>query len=226
MKILLVEDEVKLARTLSKGLQAENISVDWAEDGLQGLEMALPCCYDAVILDVMLPGLDGLTLLSKIREARCPVPILMLTAKGCLEDKVKGLDLGADDYLSKPFEFLELLARLRALTRRPVVEPQQVLRLADLELDLGTCEARRAGQLIPLTRREFSLLEFLLRRKGLVLSRTMLLDSVWPSDVDYGPRSNLVDVYINNLRKKVDQGREPKLLHTIRGMGYVLRETP
>jgi two-component system copper resistance phosphate regulon response regulator CusR len=224
MKVLLVEDESKLARSLEKALKAEGFAVDWAEDGLRGLELALHCRHDAVILDVMLPHMDGFEVLARIRRERCKVPIILLTARGGLDDRVRGLDLGADDYLPKPFEFRELLARLRALLRRPLAEPQLTLRVADLELDLGKRELRRDGEIIPLRTKEFALMELFMRRKGLVLSRSMILDQVWPSDSDYGDASNLVDVYVAQLRKKIDAGRDPKLLQTLRGTGYVLRD--
>ncbi len=224
MKVLLVEDEVRLGQTLGKGLRAEGYAVDWAEDGLRGLDMALGCHHDVIILDVMLPGLGGFEVLSRIRKERCPVPVILLTARSGLGDRVRGLDLGADDYLAKPFEFQELLARIRAVTRRPVSAPEMVLRVADLELDLGSRELRRAGKPVVLRNREFALLEFLMRRKDMVVSRTMILDHVWASDADYGDSANLVDVYIGQIRKKIDHGRENKLLHTVRGAGFMLRE--
>ncbi len=224
MKVLLVEDEPKLAQSLEKSLKAEGFAVDRAEDGLRGLELALGCRHDVVVLDVMLPYMDGFEVLARIRRERCKVPIILLTARGGLDDRIKGLDLGADDYLPKPFEFRELLARLRAILRRPPSELQLALRVADLELDVGRRELRRAGEIIPLRTKEFALMELFMRRKGLVLSRSMILDQVWPSDSDYGDASNLVDVYVAQLRKKIDAGREPKLLQTLRGTGYVLRD--
>ncbi|WP_243317106.1 response regulator transcription factor [Geothrix paludis] len=224
MKILIVEDESRLAEVLRRGLREEGIAVEWAENGLRGQEMALSGSYDAVVLDVMLPGRNGFELLRRIRAEGSKVPVLMLTARSGLDDRVRGLDLGADDYLPKPFAFKELMARLRAITRRPAVEPQSRLRIADLEIDLGTREVRRGGKAIDLSSREFALLEFLARRKGLVLTRAMILDHVWASDYDYDGGSNLVDVYVNYLRKKVDHGHPVKLIHTIRGAGYVLRE--
>ncbi|WP_243317118.1 response regulator transcription factor [Geothrix paludis] len=224
MKVLLVEDELKLARALEKGLCAEGFVVDKAVDGLRGLEMALTCHHDVMILDVMLPYLNGFEVLSRVRQQRCKVPVILLTARNSLSDRVKGLDLGADDYLPKPFEFPELLARIRAVTRRPASEPQLILRFADLELNLGSRELRRDGHLIPLRAKEYALMELFMRRKGLVLSRSMILNHVWASDMDYGDASNLVDVYVGQLRKKIDSGRDQKLLHTLRGAGYVLRE--
>ena len=183
----------------------------------QLLDPWLHVCWDT-------PYLDGFEVLARIRRERCKVPVILLTARSGLGDRVKGLDLGADDYLAKPFDFPELLARIRAITRRPPSEPQLILRVADLELNVGSRELRRAGQLIPLRTKEYALMEFFMRRKGLVLSRTMILDHVWASDMDYGDASNLVDVYVAQLRKKIDAGREQKLLHTLRGAGYVLRD--
>ncbi len=224
MKVLIVEDEVRLGQTLEKGFRSEGFVVDRAEDGIRGLDLALGCHHDVIVLDVMLPGLDGFEVLARIRKERCPVPIILLTARTGLDDRVRGLDLGADDYLAKPFEYRELLARIRALTRRPTAAPEMVLRIADLELDLSTHELQRAGKFVPLRNREFTLLEFLMRRKDLVVSRSMILDHAWASDADYGDGANLVDVYIGQLRKKIDQGREKKLLHTLRGAGYLLKE--
>lgn len=224
LKILIVEDETKLAEVLRRGLREHGFSVEQASDGMVGLDAILSGSFDAVVLDVMLPRLDGFEVLSRIRIAGCAVPILMLTARNAVDDRVRGLDLGADDYLPKPFAFKELLARLRAITRRPPVEPQNILRIADLEVDPRTHEVRRAGRLIDLSAREFALLEYFIRRKGLVLTRAMILDQVWASDYDYDGGSNLVEVYVNFLRKKLDSGHAVKLIHTIRGAGYVLRE--
>lgn len=224
MKILIVEDETRLADVLRKGLKEHGFTVEQAEDGSLGLEAILSGSYDVVILDVMLPGRDGFEVLKAIRKAGCIVPVLMLTARSGVDDRVRGLDLGADDYLPKPFEFQELLARLRAITRRPAVEPQDVLRVADLEMDRQRHEVRRAGRLVELSAREFALLEYFMRRKGLVLTRAMILDHVWASAYDYDGGSNLVEVYINFLRKKIDAGHPVKLIHTVRGSGYALRE--
>jgi DNA-binding response OmpR family regulator len=226
VKVLIVEDEVKLSEVLRKGLKEHGFTVEQAENGLLGAEKILSETFDAVILDIMLPGCHGFDVLQKIRKAGCIVPVLVLSARSGLDDRVRGLDLGADDYLAKPFEFKELLARLRAITRRPAVEPLKVLSVGDLEMDLGRREVRRAGELIDLSTREFALLEYLLRRKGLVLTRAMILDHVWASDYDYDGGSNVVDVYITFLRKKIDAGRATKLIHTIRGTGYALRERP
>ncbi len=224
MKILIVEDETRLVDVLRQGLKEHGFTVEQAGNGSEGLEAILSGSYDAVVLDVMLPERDGFDVLKQIRKAGNIVPVLMLTARSGVDDRVRGLDLGADDYLPKPFEFKELLARLRAITRRPAVEPQDLLRVADLEMDPRRHEVRRAGKLVDLSAREFALLEYLLRRKGLVLTRAMILDHVWASTYDYDGGSNLVEVYVNFLRKKVDAGHPVKLIHTVRGSGYVLRE--
>lgn len=224
MKILIVEDETRLVDVLRQGLKEHGFTVEQAGNGSEGLEAILSGSYDAVVLDVMLPERDGFDVLQQIRKAGNIVPVLMLTARSGVDDRVRGLDLGADDYLPKPFEFKELLARLRAITRRPAVEPQDLLRVVDLEMDPRRHEVRRAGKLVDLSAREFALLEYLMRRKGLVLTRAMILDHVWASDYDYDGGSNLVEVYVNFLRKKVDAGHPVKLIHTVRGSGYVLRE--
>ena len=224
MKILIVEDETRLVDVLRQGLKEHGFTVEQAGNGSEGLEAILSGSFDAVVLDVMLPERDGFDVLQQIRKAGNIVPVLMLTARSGVDDRVRGLDLGADDYLPKPFEFKELLARLRAITRRPAVEPQDLLRVADLEMDPRRHEVRRAGKLMDLSAREFALLEYLMRRKGLVLTRAMILDHVWTSDYDYDGGSNLVEVYVNFLRNKVDAGHPVKLIHTVRGSGYVLRE--
>jgi len=221
MRLLLVEDDSKLAAVLRQGLKEQGFAVDVCGEGGLGLELALGTEYDALILDVMLPGRDGLQVLQALRQRGGRVPVLMLTARSSVEDRVRGLDLGADDYLPKPFEFAELLARLRAITRRPPVEPVTVLKEADLELDAARREVRRDGRRIELTAKEFALLEYLLRKRGVVVTRSMILDHVWNMEYDGG--SNLVEVYINYLRRKLDQAFEPKLIHTVRGVGYVLR---
>ncbi|HPA51427.1 MAG TPA: response regulator transcription factor [Thermoanaerobaculia bacterium] len=222
MRILVVEDDPKLLESVRKGLKEAGFGADGASDGREGLQRALEDDYDALVLDVMLPGLSGLDVLRELRKRRRATPVLVLSARSAVEDRVRGLDLGADDYLAKPFSFAELLARLRAITRRPAVEPQTVLSAGDLTVDSVRHEARRGGQLLELTPKEFSLLEYLARRKGVVLTRAMILDHVW--DLDYDGGSNLVEVYVNYLRKKVDAGHEVKLIHTVRGAGYVLRE--
>jgi heavy metal response regulator len=222
LRILVVEDDRKLVEVLRQGLKEKGFAVDAAADGDEGLDLALGTEYDAIVLDLMLPKRSGLDVLKELRARHRVSPVLILTARSAVEDRIRGLDLGADDYLAKPFSFQELLARLRAITRRPAVEPRTVLSAADLELDTVHHEVRRAGQRIDLSAKEFALLELLLRKKGAVVTRSMILDRVW--DLDYDGGSNLVEVYINYLRKKVDQHFEPKLIHTIRGSGYVLRE--
>lgn len=223
MKILIIEDDFKLTTILAQGLKEQGMLVDLARDGQAGLELALSKPFDAVILDVMLPVLNGFEVLKEFRKVGSKTPVLMLTARSGVEDRVKGLDLGADDYLPKPFAFKELLARLRAITRRPQNEPQTVLTVDDLELDPRSREVRRAGQRIELTAREFALLEYLVRRKGMVLTRAMILDQVWDSDQEGDAGSNVVEVYINYLRKKIDQPYPHKLIQTVRGTGYILR---
>jgi len=224
MKILLVEDEPSVAAFLHQGLTEQDYTVDVAADGLLGLHHAQSTPYDCLILDQMLPGLSGLEVCRQVRAHDPGVPILMLTALGETDDKIRGLDAGADDYLVKPFAFAELLARLRALVRRRTDAPAATapLRLADLTLDPSTKRVERAGQLIQLTAREFALLAYLLRHQGRVVSRAELLEHVWDMNFDTG--SNVIDVYINFLRKKADKGFAAKLIHTLVGMGYVLRE--
>lgn len=224
MKVLIVEDEIKLGNILYQGLREQGMTVDVARDGSKGLELALANPYDAVVLDVMLPQKNGFEVLRELRATGSRMPVLMLTARSGVEDRVKGLDLGADDYLPKPFSFKELLARIRAITRRPNVEPQTVLKVGDLELNPQQHEVRRAGQPIELTAREFTLLEFLLRRKEAVVTRAMILDHVWDADFEGEGGSNVVEVYINYLRRKIDNPFPRKLIHTIRGTGYILQE--
>lgn len=222
MRLLVVEDDRKLANLLRQGLKESGFAVDTAEDGVKGLSLALDTEYDAIVLDLMLPGRSGLDILKKLRARHRATPVLVLSARSSVEDRIRGLDLGADDYLAKPFSLKELLARLRAITRRPAVEPKTVLSAADLELDTVSHEVRRAGCRIDLTAKEFALLELLLRKKGAVVTRSMILDRIW--DLEYDGGSNMVEVYINYLRRKIDQDFEPKLIQTVRGSGYVLRE--
>ena len=222
MRVLVVEDDAKLLESIRKGLKESGFGADGAADGREGLRRILEDDYDAVILDLMLPGLSGLDVLRELRSRHRATPVLVLSARSSVGDRIQGLDLGADDYLAKPFSFQELLARLRAITRRPAVEPATVLSAGDLTVDTVHHEARRAGQLLDLTAKEFALLEYLTRRKGVVLTRAMILDHVW--DLDYDGGSNLVEVYVNYLRKKVDAGHDGKLIQTVRGSGYVLRE--
>ena len=224
MKILIIEDEIKLSNILLQGLKEQGMAVDVARKGDAGLQAALAGAYDAVILDVMLPGKNGFEVLRDLRAAADKTPVLMLTARSGIEDRVRGLDLGADDYLPKPFAFRELLARLRAITRRPQVEPQTTLKVADLELNPQKREVRRAGQTIELTAREFALLEYLVRQKDVVVTRAMILDQVWDAGYDFEGGSNVVEVYINYLRRKIDQPFATRLIHTVRGTGYILGE--
>ena len=221
MRCLVVEDDPKLGAVLKQGLEEQGFAVDICTDGGLGLALALATDYDVIVLDWMLPGKDGVQIVRALRQRGNRVPVLMLTARSSVEDRVQGLDVGADDYLPKPFVFAELLARLRAVTRRPQVEPSLVLQEADLALDPARHEASRGGQRLDLTSKEFALLEYLLRKRQLVVTRRMILDHVWNMDYDGG--SNLVEVYINYLRRKIDQDFEPKLIHTVRGVGYVLR---
>lgn len=224
MKILLVEDEPKVASFLHQGLTEQQHTVDLAPEGQMGLRLALAGQYDLLILDTLLPGISGLEVCRQVRLHDPAVPILMLTALGETDDKIRGLDAGADDYLVKPFAFEELLARIRALVRRRHEGPTTgaVLRLADLTLDPARKLVQRAGQAIQLTAREFALLEYLLRNQGRVISRVDILEHVWETSFDTG--SNVIDVYINFLRKKIDKEFTPKLIYTLVGMGYVMKE--
>jgi len=222
MRILVVEDDPKLAQLLQRGLKEKGYAVDLASNGDEGLDFALATQYDAIILDVMLPQKDGFQVLSQLRRKNIKTPILVLTALSGVDKKIQGLDLGADDYLPKPFDFKELEARLRALLRRPAVEPQSLLKLGDLEMDVTRHEVRRGRKIIELSAKEFSLLEYLLRKKGVVVTRAMIQNHVW--NFDYEGGTNLVEVYINYLRRKIDENFSPKLIHTIRGSGYVLKE--
>jgi heavy metal response regulator len=221
MRILVIEDEKKVASFIQRGLEAEHYQVDVAYDGEAGFLQLFDNDYDALILDVMLPKRDGLSILRDLRMRKLAVPVLMLTARDTIADKVAGLDQGADDYLTKPFAFEELLARLRALLRRGVSSPAPELTLADVRLDLVTHQVTRAGKRIDLTAKEFALLEFFLRQPGRVLSRALIAQHVW--GVDFDTFTNVIDVYVNYLRKKIDTDFEPKLLHTVRGVGYVMK---
>jgi heavy metal response regulator len=222
MRILVVEDHDEVARFIVKGLKEERYAVDCAGTGTEGLSMARLGDYDAIVLDVMLPGMNGFDVAAALRAKGVTSPILMLTAKDQVEDKVHGLDSGADDYLVKPFAFAELLARIRALLRRRDQLAPAELQVADLVLEPVSHHVARAGQPIDLTNREYALLEFLMRNKGRVCTRTSIIEHVW--DMHFDSDTNLVDVHIRHLRAKLDEGFSPKLIHTVRGVGYVLRE--
>jgi DNA-binding response OmpR family regulator len=223
MNILLVEDELKVADFIKKGLKEQSHHVEVAYDGLFGEKLALENEYDLVILDLVLPGINGLEVCKRIRKYKADLPILMLTALGSTKDKVIGLESGADDYLTKPFHFDELLARVKALgRRRKLVSPGMIYRLGDLEVDSYKRTVRRDGKDISLTAKEFSLLELMIANKNRVLSRTYIAETVWGIDYDRG--TNLIDVYINYLRAKIDKGFSYTLIHTVIGMGYVLKE--
>jgi DNA-binding response OmpR family regulator len=222
MRLLLIEDDSRVARFIRKGLEAERYRVEVASDGPPGIEMGLTGSYDLILLDIMLPGTDGIEVCRQLREGGIQAPILMLTAKDAVEDRVRGLEVGADDYLTKPFAFEELVARIRALLRRPrELDLAPTLQVADLVLDKNTHEVRRAGQPIQLTPREFALLEYLMRRPDRVLSRTMIEEQVWGYQHD--PLTNVVDVYVGHLRQKIDHGFKRQLIHTVRGVGYQLK---
>jgi heavy metal response regulator len=222
MRILVVEDEKKVARFIQQGLEEERYAVDVAQDGERGAILAETQQYDLIVVDVMLPGINGFELTRRLRAARVSTPILMLTAKATTEDKVEGLDSGADDYLTKPFAFAELLARVRSLLRRGSLEKSTTLTVADLELDTVTHRAKRGHRVIDLTAKEYALLEYFLRNKDRVLSRTIISEHIWDYNFDTG--TNLIDVYISHLRNKIDSGFVRKLIHTVRGVGYVMRE--
>jgi len=224
MLVLVVEDERKTASFVRKALQAESFAVDMVANGADALLAAANTPFDAIVLDIMLPGRDGLSVLRQLRERKNTTPVLLLSARGEVSERVEGLNAGADDYLPKPFELAELIARVRALTRRGGENKSAILCVADLKLDTVTHKAQRGGTEIELTVREYRLLEFLTRSAGRLCGRMMILEKVW--DYDFDPGTNLVDVYIRRLREKIDANFEPKLLHTVRGSGYMLRETP
>jgi two-component system copper resistance phosphate regulon response regulator CusR len=223
MRLLVVEDEPAAALVLAKGLREHAYAVDVAEDGRAALARAVINEYDLIVLDVMLPGLSGTEVCRRLRARGMPVPILMLTARGGVDDRVEGLDAGADDYLPKPFHFPELLARVRALLRRGPVLTSTVLQVADLTIDTRTRRVERNGEVIPLTAKEYMLLAYLARRAGEVVTRSNIIDHVW--DENFDPMSNVIDVYVQRLRRKVDDGQTLKLIHTKRGAGYVLAAT-
>ena len=222
MRILVVEDEKKVARVIQQGLEEEHYSVDVALDGDTGLKMAEAENYDLLILDVMMPRKSGFELIKEFRAHKGTTPALMLTAKSTIEDKVFGLDSGADDYLPKPFAFAELLARVRSLLRRSSQEKSTILSMGDLELDTVTHKAKRAGRTIELTVKEYALLEYFLRNKERVLSRTIIAEHIWDYNFDTG--TNIIDVYVNHLRNKIELENEKRYIQTVRGVGYVMRE--
>jgi DNA-binding response OmpR family regulator len=222
MRILVVEDEKKTASFIRKALQSEGFAVDVCHNGDDGLAAARLTPFDAIILDIMLPGRDGLSLLRQLRERQSTTPVLLLSARGEVNERVEGLNAGADDYLPKPFVIAELVARVRALGRRGGESKPAILRMGDLSLDTVTRQAERAGSDIELTTREYRLLEFLMRSAGRICGRMAILEKVW--DYDFDPGSNLVDVNIMRLREKIDLGHDRKLLHTVRGIGYVMKE--
>jgi len=224
MRILVVEDEAKMARALRTGLEADNHSVRVAHTGEDGFFLASTEEFDLLILDLMLPTRDGMEILGALRQKGVNVPVLILTSKDTVEDRVRGLDAGADDYLVKPFAFSELLARIRAISRRGKTESGEKLRLDGLEMDPAGRRVTRDGEELALTAREFDLLEYLLRQQGRVVSREMLARDVWKETARYTPIDNVIDVHIAHLRRKVDEPFSKKLLHTVRGVGFVLRE--
>ena len=222
MRILIAEDERDLNHILTERLRKEHYSVDACFDGQEALDYLEGAEYDALILDIMMPVMDGLTLLKKIRSRGNPIPVLLLTAKDSIEDRVRGLDAGANDYLVKPFTFEELLARIRVMLRKPADAPKTCYKVGDLEVHLDTHEVYRGGKQITLSGKEFSLLRYMVQNVGIVLSRDKLEQHIWNYDFTGG--SNVIDVYIRYLRKKIDEGQEKKLIHTVRGAGYVLKE--
>jgi len=224
MRVLVVEDEKKTASFIRKALQAEGFAVDACHNGNDALAAVKVTPFDSIVLDIMLPGRDGLSVLRQLRESGNRAPVLLLSARGEVNERVEGLDAGADDYLPKPFVIAELVARVRALGRRTRETKSALLRVADLTLDTLTRQAQRGGKMMELTTREYRLLEFLMRSSGRICSRMAIMEKVW--DYDFDPGTNVVDVYIMRLREKFDDGFELKLLHTVRGVGYVLKEGP
>ena len=221
MRVLVVEDETKVGSFIKRALEEESYAVDLCEDGSQGLDFALSGSYDVIVIDLMLPNLPGLEILRRIRKEKIHTPVLILTAQSKVDQKVKGLDAGADDYLTKPFAIDELLARVRVLLRRGTAEAPGVLQVDDLMLNPATREVTRDGQRIDLTVKEYALLEYFMRHAGRVLTRPMISEHVW--DQDFDTFTNVIDVYVNYLRNKIDRGRSRKLIHTIRGSGYMLK---
>lgn len=222
MRILVIEDEKRIAGFIQRGLKEEKFVVDVANTGEEGLFLAGINPYDLILLDIMLPDKDGILICKELRKNKINAPILMLTARNAVHDRISGLNSGADDYLSKPFAFAELVARIRALLRRQMPEKQSVLTIADLELNMLTQEVRRARKEIPLTHKEYTLLQYLMLHTNQVVSRTMISEHVW--NETFNNFTNVIDVYIKYLRNKIDKGHEKKLLHTIRGSGYILKD--
>jgi heavy metal response regulator len=222
MRILVIEDEKKVSEFIKRGLKEEGYAVDIASDGENGLFQAMEIAYDLILLDLMLPKLDGMSLCKKLRENDIQTPLIMLTARDSIKDKVTGLDSGADDYLTKPFSFEELLARIRALMRKERNQQPTMLQIADLSLDLVSHKVRRGKEEIILTAKEYALLEYFMRNAGSVITRTMISEHVW--DINFDTFTNVIDVYVNYLRNKIDKGQKIKLIHTIRGRGYILKE--
>ena len=224
MRLLIVEDDPVISSFVTKGLREAGFAVDNTADGEDGLHLALMEAYDAVIVDLMLPKLDGLSLIARLRKTKPNIPILILSAKRSVDDRVKGLQTGSDDYLTKPFAFSELLARVQALIRRATGTPDPTrLEVADLAMDLLSRQVTRGGEKIELQPREFLLLEYLMRNAGRVVSKTMIMEHVW--DLNFDPRTNIVEARVSKLRDKIDRDHDKKLIHTIRGAGYVLKET-
>jgi len=221
MRLLVVEDEKKVASFIRKGLEEEGYAVDVASDGETGLDMACDRIHDLIILDINLPGRDGLSVLREMRGRKVPTPVLLLTVRANIEDKVLGLDSGADDYLTKPFAFQELVARVRALLRRQADAKTPMLQLADLTLDPARRIVFRGDRKVELTAKEYALLDYFIRNQGRVLTRTMIAEHVW--DYDFDPETNVIDVYVNYLRRKIDSDSDRKLIHTVRGVGYVMK---
>jgi len=221
VRVLLVEDESKLAHVIEKGLEEESFAVETVRDGEQALERARQTAYDLIILDVMLPGIDGLAVCRELRAGGNLTPILILSARGMVEDRVRGLEVGADDYLTKPFAFMELSARIRAILRRRQPADLLLLRVGDLTLDPISRVVKRGHRRVDLSQKEYALLEYLMRHAGQVVTRAMIAERVW--DFDFDRLTNVIDVYVNHLRNKIENGPEPRLIHAVRGSGYVMR---
>jgi len=225
MRLLLIEDDFKIASFVSKGLKQAGFVVEHATDGNTGLQLALDSSYDAAVIDIMLPGLDGLSIIDELRRRRIKLPVLILSAKRSVDERVEGFHAGGDDYLTKPFSFSELLARIQALIRRASDSPDPSgITFGDISMDLLARVVTRAGKKIALQPREFALLEYLLRNAGRVVSKTMIMEHVW--DYNFDPQTNVVESRVSRLRDKIDKGFDTPLIHTVRGMGYVLRHTP